>query len=214
MKSFAKSIFFSALMVLPLCAYAADGSSLKPPAGVKVAVVMFEDLECPSCAFNYPKVWDAANTHHVPVVLKDFPLGPSHPWSMEAAVWARFFDTQSEKMGEEFRGYIFRNQSAIYPSNLRQYVQKFADEKHVSVPFALDPGDKLKAKVTADHDLGVKIGITQTPTIFVVSNTESREVTQADQLGQIIEEVQRKAGPDNKPSTAKPATKTQKKKAS
>src|SRR5216684_210120 len=195
MKPFTKSILSLAVLALAVSAFAADGSSLKPPAGAKVAVVVFEDLECPSCAAAYPKIWEAANAYHVPVMLRDFPLGPKHPWSMEAAVWARFFDERSQKLGEDFRGYIFKNQNSINPGNLRQYVDKFAADNHIPVPFNWDPGDKLRAKVIADHDLGTRIGINETPTIFVVSNTESRQIPQIDQLASTIDELQKKAGP-------------------
>lgn len=184
------------LLLVALCAalYAADGSSLKPPPGAKVAIVMFEDLECPSCALNFPTVQDAGESHHVPVVLRDFPLGPKHPWSFQAAVYARFFDTKSEKLGTDFRGYIFRNQPQITPNNLLQFVQKFAEDNHVPLPFAVDPEGKLKDKVLADRSLGDRIGINQTPTIFVVSNNEAVQVEKPEQLSQIIEEVQKKAG--------------------
>ncbi len=164
MKFFTKFMRFVALLAFAASAFAADGSSLKPPAGAKVAVVVFEDLECPSCAAAYPKIWEAANAYHVPVMLRDFPLGPKHPWSMEAAVWARFFDERSQKLGEDFRGYIFKNQNSINPGNLRQYVDRFASDNHIQVPFNWDPGEKLRAKVIADHDLGSRIGINQTPT--------------------------------------------------
>src|SRR5215831_20725327 len=89
--------------------FAADGSQLKPPAGAKVAVVVFEDLECPSCAKAYPQIWQTARVHHIPVMLHDFPLS-KHPWSFEAALDARFLDTRSQKLGNDFRGYIYLNQ--------------------------------------------------------------------------------------------------------
>jgi protein-disulfide isomerase len=183
------------VLALGCLAFGADGSSLKPPPGAKVAIVMFEDMECPSCAANYPKVEETGKAYKVPVVLRDFPLGPKHPWSFEAAVWARFFDTISEQRGREFRAYIFKNQPQITPGNLHQYVEKFANENHVPVPFSYDPEGKLKAKVQADHDLGTSIGINQTPTIFVVSSTESRQVENADQLTQVVEEMQKKNAP-------------------
>jgi len=171
---------------------AADDSSLKPPPGAKVAIVMFEDMECPSCAANYPVVEEAGRTHHIPVLLRDFPLGPKHPWSFDAAVWARFFDSKSEQIGRDFRAYIFKNQPQITPANLRQYVEKFANDNKVALPFANDPEGKLKAKVQADHDLGLKLGVNSTPTIFVVSNTESHQVDRIENLSQVIEDVQKK----------------------
>ena len=190
-----------ALMAFSTAGFSADGSSLKPPPGSKVAVVVFEDLECPDCARAYPLVWDVANAHHIPVVLHDFPLS-KHPWSFEAAVYARYFDTKdkSQKLGNDFRGYIYKNQPQITLENLRQWVQKFADDNKVPLPFAVDPQGALKAKIQADYALGQKIGLEHTPTIFVVGNggpsTPFVEVVDRSQLTQIIEDMQRKAGPD------------------
>ncbi len=197
MKAVLHSAFlFLAVLTLAGLGFAADASSLKPPPGTRVAIVMFEDMECPSCAANFPVVEQAGKAHNIPVVLRDFPLGPKHhPWSFDAAVWARFFDTKSEALGRDFRAYIFKNQPQITPGNLRQYVQKFGDDSHVPLPFVIDPEGKLKAQVQADHDLGLRLGITQTPTIFVVSNTESQQVDKLENLPQIIEEMQKKAGP-------------------
>lgn len=179
--------------------FAADASSLKPPPGAKVAVVMFEDLECPDCARAYPVVWDTANAHHIPVVLHDFPL-PKHNWSFKAAVYARFFDTKSQKLGNDYRGFIYQNQNQITDENgLQYYTKKFADDDKVPLPFAVDPDGALTAKVRADYDLGQKIGLEHTPTIFVIgqgrASTPFVEVVDRDQLGQIIEDMQKKAGP-------------------
>ncbi|HEY6350114.1 MAG TPA: thioredoxin domain-containing protein [Candidatus Angelobacter sp.] len=201
-------VVLMALVAFSTAGFSADGSSLKPPAGAKVAVVVFEDLECPDCARAYPLVWDVANAHHIPVVLHDFPLS-KHPWSFEAAIYARFFDTKSQKAGNDFRGYIYKNQPQITLENLRQFVQKFADENKVPLPFAVDPQGTLKAKVQADYALGQRIGLEHTPTIFVVGNggpsTPFVEVVDRSQLTQIIEDMQRRAGPDTpaKPVSAK-----------
>lgn len=202
------SILLIAAMALSTSGFSADASSLKPPPGAKVAVVVFEDLECPDCARAYPVVWEAAKAHHVPVVLHDFPLS-KHPWSFDAAVFARFFDTKSEKLGDDFRGYIFQNQPQITRDNLLQYVQKFADENKAPLPFAVDPQGKLKEKVQADYALGQRLGLEHTPTIFVIGNggaaTPFVEVVDRDKLSQIIEDMQKKAGAANpeKPVAAK-----------
>lgn len=202
-----------ALLALSATAFAADASTLKPPPGAKVALVMFEDLECPDCARAYPVVWEAAKAHKIPVVLHDFPL-PRHNWSFDAAVYARFFDTRSEKIGDDFRGYIFQNQPNITRDNLRQYVQKFADDNKVPLPFAIDPEGKLKDKVKADYALGQQIGLEHTPTIFVIGrgspSTPFVEVVDREKLSQIIEDMQKKAGP-SAPAKATPAAAKQKK---
>src|SRR5262249_54575110 len=151
MKAFLRSVLgLAALFLVTAASFPADASSLKPPPGAKVAIVVFEDLQCPDCARAYPVVWEAANAHHIPVVLHDFPL-PKHPWSFDAAVWARYFDTKSEKLGNDFRAFIYKNQPQITFGNLQQYVEKFGNENKVPVPFAPDPEGKLKAKVQADY---------------------------------------------------------------
>ena len=212
MKIFARLFAALAIAALSISAYAADGSSLKPPPGAKVAIVVFEDLECPDCARAYPLVWDTANAHHVPVVLHDFPL-QMHPWSFDAAVYARYFDTKSEKLGNDFRGYIYKNQPQITKDNLRQYVDKFGNDNKAPLPFAPDPQGKLKDKVIADRTLGTQIGLQHTPTIFVVGDggpaTPAVEVNDRSQLGQIVDDMLAKAPPAK--SAAKGTAKAHKK---
>jgi protein-disulfide isomerase len=205
MKLLFKFFALCALSTIGLRAHAADGSSLKPPPGARVAIVMFEDLECPDCARAYPVVWETANAHKVPVVLHDFPL-PQHPWSFDAAVYARYFDTKSEKLGNDFRGFIFSNQPQIDKANLKQFVEKFANDNKTPLPFNPDPQSKLKEQVLADRTLGTQIGLQHTPTIFVVSssNVPAVEVTDRSQLSRIVEDMLQKSAPAKAP--AKPAT--------
>jgi len=214
MKMFLRPIALIAVAALSIAAYAADGSSLKPPQGARVAIVMFEDLECPDCARAYPVVWETAKAHNVPVVLHDFPL-PQHPWSFDAAVYARFFDTKSQKLGDDFRGYIFSNQTQITKENLRQYVEKFSSDNKIPLPFAPDPEGKLKEKVIADRSLGTQIGLSYTPTIFVVGNggaaTPAVEVKDRSKLGEIIEDMLQKSPPPATPKRAAPKKGTAKK---
>src|SRR5258708_1512323 len=214
MKRFLNAAVLIAILALSVRSYSADASQLKPPPGARVAIVVFEDLECPDCARAYPVVWEAAKAHNVPVVLHDFPL-QQHPWSFDAAVYARFFDTRSQKLGDDFRGYIFSNQPQITKENLRQYVEKFANDNKVPLPFAPDPEGKLKDKVIADRNLGSQIKLEHTPTIFVVGNggpsTPAVEVTDRAQLSQIIEEMLQKSPPAPPAKKAAPKKGTAKK---
>ena len=120
-----------------------------------------------------------------------------HPWSFDAAVFARYFDTKSEKLGDDFRGYIFQNQPQIDKSNLRQYVDKFANDNKAPIPFVLDPDGQLKAKIMADREMGTQIGLQHTPTIFVVGSggaaTPAVEVEDRTKLDQIIEDMLQKS---------------------
>lgn len=142
---------------------------LRPPKGSQVAIVVFEDLQCPMCRRTAPIVEQASKTYKIPVVRHDFPL-PMHNWSYQAAVMARLFDTHSKAMGNEFRDYIFENQLEVNPQNLRSYAEKFAAAHKVDLPFVIDPGGKFAAQVNADRDLGKAIKLDHTPTVYIVSS--------------------------------------------
>jgi protein-disulfide isomerase len=175
---------------------AADPSILKPPAGHSVAIVVFEDLQCPDCARAAPVVAAAAEQHGVPVVIHDFPLR-QHDWAFDAAILARYFETRSEKLGVEFRHHIMANQRQITRQNLRSIADRFAAEHDTHLPFLLDPKGYLAAKVRAGQTLGNRIGVSHTPTIYVVSNAKAGEpfveVVDRAQLSRLIEQMKREA---------------------
>jgi protein-disulfide isomerase len=183
-----------------------DASALKPPAGARVAIVEFEDMECPDCARANPLLKEASANYKIPWVRHDFPL-PFHAWSMQAAINARWFDTKSKKIGDDYRDAVFANQPSIVDLNgLRQFTEKFAADRKIEMPFAIDPQGKLAAEVKADYALGQKIGIEHTPTIWVVTaNSKGApfvEVVDRSKLYQLIDQ----ALEDTKASAASPHT--------
>jgi protein-disulfide isomerase len=163
---------------------------LKPPKGASVAIVIFEDLECPDCARAAPLVAEAARTYKIPLVRHDFPL-PMHPWAYDAAILARYFDTHSKAMGNEFRDTVFRHQLEITKETLRPFAEKFAAAHKVELPFVVDPEGKLAKLVEADRDLGKQLDLQHTPTLYIVSNkhtgTPFVEVVDRSQLFQQID---------------------------
>ena len=185
-----------------------DASALKPPAGSRVAIVEFEDMECPDCGRANPLLKEAAAKYKIPWVRYDFPLA-FHAWSFEAAVNARWFDTKSKALGDEYRDEVFANQiSIINLVNLRQFTEKYAQSHGIVLPFAIDPQGKLAAAVKADYALGQRIGIEHTPTIWVVTaNSKGApfvEVVDRSKLYQLIDQaIADTAGPA-KPAGAKP----------
>ena len=199
MKSILIQQFALAAIVLlgSMAAWGADTSMLRPPKGSKVAIIVFEDLECPDCARAAPLLHDAAKQYNIPLVQRDFPL-PMHPWSFDAAVNARFFDTKSAKLGDEYRSYIFQNQLQINKQNLRGMTERFADQQKVALPFVIDPNGDLAAKVKADYQLGQRIPLDHTPTIYIVSDTVRGqpfiEVVDRTKLYQLIEQVIKETG--------------------
>jgi protein-disulfide isomerase len=187
----------SALLLITLatvCAAAQDtpDSVLRPPKGAQVAIVVFEDLQCPMCRRTAPLVEQASKDYKIPVVRHDFPL-PMHNWSYPAAVMARYFDTHSKALGNEFRDYIFENQLEINPVNLRGFAERFAAAHKVELPYVIDPAGKLSALVAADRDLGKAIKLDHTPTVYIVSSRNPNrpfvEVKDNNQLYSTIDAV-------------------------
>jgi len=168
--------------------------ALRPPKGAQIAIVVFEDLQCPMCGRVAPLLAQAGRTYKIPVVRHDFTL-PMHNWSFEAAVLARYFDTHSKEIGNEFRDTVFEHQLEINPQNLRAFAEKFAAEHKIALPFVVDPSGKLAALVRADKDVGVSLNIDHTPTIWVVSNKRSGkpyvEVKDTSQLYVLIDAMKK-----------------------
>ena len=141
-----------------------DTSMLKPPAGSKAAIVVFEDLECPACAHAHPIVQAAAAQYHVPVVRYDFPLR-MHLWSKDAAVFARYLqDKVNPKLADDYRTAVFAQQISIgSKDDLQNFTRRFMSQHGQSMPFVVDPTGALAAKVQADYALGERLNVTRTP---------------------------------------------------
>jgi len=170
-----------------------DPSVLKPPAGARVAIIEFEDMECPDCARANPLLREAATKYNIPWVRHDFPLA-FHAWSFQAAVNARWFDTKSKKLGDEYRDAVFANQPSITTLEvLRTFTEKFATDHKLTLPFAVDPQGTLTALVKADYALGQRVGIEHTPTIWVVTSQSKGapfvEVVDRSKLFQLIDQA-------------------------
>ena len=65
-----------------------------------MALLVFEDLQCPDCRKEHPRLLEAAATNDVPLVVHDFPI-QRHKWAFPAAVLARYFDAISPALGAQ-----------------------------------------------------------------------------------------------------------------
>lgn len=176
-----------------------NAAPLHPPAGARVAIIEFDDLQCPDCARANPILKAAAEKYHIPWVRHDFPL-PFHTWSFEAAVDARWFDTKSKAIGDHFRDAVFAAQPTIHTeADLHAFAQSFAAGHELVFPFAVDPQGRLADRVKADAALGQSVGVQHTPTIWVVTRRTSAppfvEVVDRARLDTLIEDALVPAGP-------------------
>jgi protein-disulfide isomerase len=172
-----------------------DTSMFKPPAGARVAVVEFEDLECPACSHAFPIVHSAVAHYKIPLVRHDFPL-QQHLWSFDGAIWARYLqDKVNPEVANEYRGAVFAAQAGINSKDdLLGFTRHFFQTHNLQIPFVPDPTGQLANEVKADRAIGERMGLQHTPTIVVCSAKEWVQVTDVSQLYQTIEQVMAHAG--------------------
>jgi protein-disulfide isomerase len=168
-----------------------DTSALKPPTGAKIAIIEFEDLECPLCAEVSPMVRDAMSHYGIPRVHHDF-LIQSHVWSRNAAIYARYLeDKVSPKVAEDFRRDVFASQRLIAsPEDLQQFTRRWFQTHGQAMPFVIDPTGKCAAEVEADCALGRRAGVVHTPTLVVATAHGWIEVTEPNQLYAAIDHAE------------------------
>lgn len=150
---------------------------LKPPAGSKVAIIIFEDLGCPGCAYAHSIEMDTAQRTKVPLVRRDFPI-PAHIWTFQGAVCARYIqDKISPQLADQYRGDVFKAQTSISSKDdLERFTRIWFQRHGKAMPFVVDPDGSLAKAVQADYDLGLRINLTHTPTILVVTKNRQQIV--------------------------------------
>ena len=173
-----------------------DTSMLVPPPGVKVAIIEWEDLECPYCAYAFPFVHEAIRHYKIPLVRHDFHI-PGHVWSHEAAIYARYLeDKVSPELSTEYRRELFASQSKMAnQDDLNRFTKEFFTKNGKQLPFVVDPTGQLEKEVNADNDLGLKLNPRMyTPTIIVVTPKGWIEVRDVSDLYQAIDQAEAMVG--------------------
>lgn len=168
-----------------------DTSMLIPPAGAKVAIIEWEDLECPACAHAFPFIHMAVDHYKIPLLRHDFII-PGHMWSREAAMYARYLqDKVSPDLATEYRREVFASQFKIASKDdLNRFTQEFFTKNGKQLPFVVDPTGELAREVNADHALGEKLGLNETPTIVVVTAKGWIQVKDISDLYQAIDQAE------------------------
>lgn len=159
-------------------------SLLKPPSDSKVAIVVFEDLGCPHCAVAHPIELRAATETHVPIERYDLPI-PSHVWTYEGAVCARYIEDRiSPQLANQFRSDLFSAQMSIASrEDVLQFTRTWLQRHGKQMPFVLDPDGSLAKQVDADVELGRRLNVSWTPTIVVVTDHKQQVICGANAQG-------------------------------
>ncbi len=166
---------------------------LKPPAGQRVAIIEFEDMECPVCARAFPVLHTAANQYHVPLEEHDFQI-PYHQWSHEAATFAHYLKAKvSPELAEQYRREVFASQQRISSKeDLTKFTQAFMAAHGKQMPFVIDP--IYSKEVDESTALGNRLGVNETPTIIVVTPNHWYQVTDMMNISQALNQAEAEAG--------------------
>lgn len=141
--------------------------------GAQVVLVEFSDLECPHCKIENKTLREnLIKTYPTQVRLyfKDFPISSIHPWAKSAAMAGRCVFSNNAGSFWDYADWVFSQQDAITPQNLRDKVMEWAKgQKDID---ALQLGRCIDEKATekeVDESTAeaVALQIDGTPTVFV-----------------------------------------------
>src|SRR5258708_511524 len=136
-----------------------------------VRVVMYEDLQCPDCAWLRAKLDERilpAYGTRVAFEHREFPL-PKHNWARLAAIAARYFQSASLEAGAAFRRETLASLSQLtleaFPTWVRSFAKRHGVDPDAAQMALEDPS--LAAAVEADYQSGLARSVAKTPTVFV-----------------------------------------------
>jgi protein-disulfide isomerase len=161
------------------------------PASAPITLVEFSDFQCPFCQRVVPTLKQVREKYgdKVRVVWKDFPLTQIHPQAFDAAVAGNCAREQGKFW--QLHDRLFPNQQALQPEFLKRYaVDAGLDAEKFNA--CLD-SSKYQQKVQDAIDMGTRLGVSSTPTVFingrVVSGAQPLDVFSA-----VIDEELARAG--------------------
>lgn len=151
-----------------------------------VTIVEFGDYQCPGCgsfALSVKPQIDATlvASGQVKFVFYDFPLISIHPNAFLAARAARCAEDEGKFW--EYHEVLFRNQARWSTASMpASAFEDYASEVGVDDgPFASCLNSEEYADVvTANMELGTRMGVNGTPTIFINANGQTRRLNNYD----------------------------------
>jgi protein-disulfide isomerase len=156
-----------------------SGRPVRGNKDAKVAVVSFDDFQCPFCSSLHGTLFPELLKEYgdqVKFVYKDYPLIEIHPWAMHAAVDANCLAAQNGDAYWDFADYVHANQSDVNSQKARD--AQFADLDRIAAlqaqKHSLDQGklhscvkEQKEDAIMASRSEAAKVGVSATPTVFI-----------------------------------------------
>jgi len=139
------------------------------PASAPVTIVEFSDLQCPHCKQAQPTIDKLlGDEQNARFVFQQFPL-PSHNWAAKAAAYADCIGRSNNDAFWKFVSGTYTAQSDITEANADQKLTAVADASGVkgSDIAACAAKPDTKSRIDASVNLGKKVEVTGTPTLFI-----------------------------------------------
>jgi protein-disulfide isomerase len=156
------------------------------PDTAKVTIVEFSDFQCPYCA-QAAKTVEAIRARYadkVHLVFREYPLS-FHPYARGAAQAAVAAHQQGKFWA--LHDAMFAHQGALDRASLDGYAKDggldVAKFKH-----AMDADPSLDAAIQADLELGKKVGVDGTPTMFL-NGKRVENPTDVDAVTELVEDA-------------------------
>ena len=140
--------------------------------GAPVDLVVFSDFQCPYCQKEEQELRKnipAAFGDKVRVTFVDFPLTSIHPWAMKGSIAGRCTYRVSPAAFWDYHDWVYAGQKDITLENFDTKFQEYAKSKGLDMlQLARCMDDKASAaEVDKSIDLGHKLAISATPTLFI-----------------------------------------------
>jgi protein-disulfide isomerase len=139
------------------------------PADAPVTVVEFSDLQCPHCKEAQPTIDKLmAEEKNARLVFQNFPL-PSHDWAAKAAYYGDCIGRTSPDAFWKYVASVYDAQKDITASNADEKLTAIAEQSGAKGADTAACAAKPETATRVQHSmaLGVALGVTGTPTLFV-----------------------------------------------
>ena len=158
-----------------------------------VTIVEYSDFQCPYCQKADDKVVKPLKKKYgkskIKVVFKHFPLS-IHPEAKPASEASMCVHEQNQDKFWAYHDELFKNPRALGEEDLKNYAKKVGVD--VAKFEECFKSKKYAAKVQADFDEGVRVGVNSTPSFFV-NNQPILGARPLEEFSEIIDDEIQKA---------------------
>jgi len=148
----------------------AAGGPVHGPSDAAVTIVEFGDLECPACKAAQPNITKLIQEEpKAKLIFQNFPLESVHKWALLGAKYLDCISRENSDIAWKFINSVYEHQAEISPENAETMLKGYAKEAGAdpAAASACAAKPETEKRVRESVALGVKLGVTSTPTFFI-----------------------------------------------